>query len=75
MELTVKEKWLIKESKRKQKKWYQCEKKIRYRNQKKALNELKTIRKKMIVDWDAKAYKCDYCNGWHLGHDKRMNNK
>lgn len=48
---------------------FMCGDKIRFRSQKSALNKLRAIRKSgFIVDRDAGAYQCPFCNRWHLGH-------
>lgn len=53
------------------KKYNMCERKIRYRKQLTALKELKSIaRTGKIIPPNAHAYKCPYCDGWHLGHNK-----
>ena len=49
--------------------FHHCLRKKRYKNKKAALNKLKRIKRKgWIVDSRANAYKCKFCEGWHLGH-------
>ena len=51
--------------------WFMCESKIRHGSKKCAENALRKIRKTgMIVSPDAHAYKCPFCQGWHLGHTR-----
>ena len=46
-----------------------CGGKIRYKSKQKALNRLKSIKKRgIIVPENAGAYHCPFCNRWHLGH-------
>lgn len=41
-----------------------CERKVRYATKAEA-KEAKSN------NWTVSAYPCDYCGGWHLGHDRR----
>lgn len=52
-----------------------CMSKRCFRSKEAALRFLKGIRKKgLIVTRNASAYKCEYCNHWHLGHTRAFYN-
>lgn len=52
------------------KKYFSCEKKIRYTSKIKAENMIKAMKKRGQMCYGLQAYECNYCGGWHLGHKK-----
>lgn len=52
----------------KNKKWRQCEKKKRYRDE----SEVRAVMRKRMKEADVKLdfYYCTYCKGYHLTHKK-----
>lgn len=59
-----------------QNKFYSCEKKIRFRNRKRAVNTLRNIKKKEIITKpNLQIYKCKFCDGWHIGHARGENHE
>ena len=48
-----------------------CNGKVRFRTMKRAVNSVKTIKKNKAYRYrpmTTNIYKCQYCDGWHLGN-------
>lgn len=53
------------------KRYWACQRKRKYRSEQAAMNMLDRIKKTgKIIPHNANAYRCTYCDGWHLGHAK-----
>lgn len=50
-----------------------CDGKRKFRTKKNAQDELKKIRKTGVIVQNANVYHCQYCNGWHTGHNRKEN--
>jgi len=50
--------------------WKHCERKKRYNSKKSAENNIKQLRKKKIIVGKIGCYYCEFCGGWHIGHDR-----
>ena len=46
--------------------WGRCERKKAYKTKKRALNDIKRIRKSCIMVHIPHVYKCDVCSKWHI---------
>ena len=46
--------------------WGKCERKVKYGTRQKALNVIKTIRKRRIMVHGAYVYQCEICGKFHI---------
>lgn len=54
------------------KKWWSCERKIRYVSEEMALRHLRKMRKRGVFFQNKPiVYKCDFCNGHHIAHERK----
>ncbi|KKM06878.1 hypothetical protein LCGC14_1739620 [marine sediment metagenome] len=59
------------------KEWVSCKRKKKYNTEQDTATELKRI-KQMIESWlrpTLMAYKCNFCDGWHIGKDRTERKK